>query len=44
MRFVLALFVVLVAAGCNPQTAGEPFALVHSEESVDRDYAVLAGL
>ena len=33
MRFVLALFVVLVAAGCSPQP--EPFALVHSEEPVD---------
>ena len=37
MRFVLALFVVLVAAGCSPQPAGEPFALVHSEEPKHRE-------
>jgi hypothetical protein len=41
MRIVLALFVVLVAAECSPQPAGEPFALVHSEESVDRDICSL---
>jgi hypothetical protein len=37
MRFVLSLLVVLLAAGCGALSAGEPFALVHSEGPADAD-------